>query len=468
VEGKRFEDVTEVAGLSALPGGYGQGVAAGDADNDGWQDLFITRYDSYMFLRNRGDGTFEDRTAEAGLAGPQDWPTSAAWGDIDHDGDLDLYVCHYLRWSDPKADQSAPAGPLSTLQNPLRFAAVPDRLWRNDGGRFRDITAEAGITDPDGRGLGVVIADLDGDHQVDIYVANDMTANAFYHNLGGGRFEERGLLAGLAGNAEGGFQAGMGVALGDVNGDARPDLAVTNFYLEGATLYENLGEGAFADRSRAAGLFTATRALLGFGAVFFDGDGDGALDLATANGHIFPGQDGIPYEMPVAVMRGSGNGRFEEVTVASGPDLARLRVGRALVAADLDRDGGTDLVLVSLDQPLALLRNMGHNSQNRHGVWVELEGTASNRDGIGAELRAESAGRVLARVRFGGGSYQSSGDPRMHFGLGDQTRIERLTVRWPSGREDVIENLRADRCYRIREGGGGATELWRIGGADSP
>ncbi len=228
-----FEDVTAASRIGSMAGGYGHGVAVGDYDNDGHADLFVTRWRAYALYRNRGDGTFEDATEKAGLTGDRDWPTSAAFADLDGDGDLDLYVCHYLKWDEhDERTCSDPNDPTKYRCLPLDFESLPDHVFRNDGGRFVDVTKEAGIADANGRGLGVVAADLDGDGRIDLFVANDMSANYLYHNLGGFRFEEIGIASGIAGNASGTYQAGMGVACGDLDGDGRLDLAVTNFYNE--------------------------------------------------------------------------------------------------------------------------------------------------------------------------------------------------------------------------------------------
>ncbi len=266
--GGRFEDATASSGLAGLPGGYGHGVAVGDYDNDGRPDLFVTRWRSYALYHNRGGGRYEEVTVRAGLGGDRDWPTSAAWADLDNDGDLDLYVCHYLEWDAANpvlCEIPGKTKPGHSYCDPRGIAAQPDHVFRNDGGRFVDVTKEAGIVDHDGRGLGVVAADLDDDGKVDLFVANDTSANYFFRNKGGFRFEEKGEESGLAASATGGYLAGMGVACGDLDGDGRIDLAVTNFFGESTTLYHNHGNGIFSDRSAAAGLAAPTRFMLGFG-----------------------------------------------------------------------------------------------------------------------------------------------------------------------------------------------------------
>ncbi len=314
--------MTEASGLAAAPGGYGHGVAVGDYDNDGRPDLFLTRWGSYALYHNLGQGRFEDVTAQAGFGGPRECPTSAAWADLDNDGDLDLYVCHYLKWDaeHPTLCQDKPR-PDNTYCDPRHFASVPDHLFRNDAGRFVDVTAEAGIVDREGRGLGVLAADLDSDGKTDLFVANDTTANFFFRNLGGFRFAEEGLESGLATNAGGGYLAGMGIACGDFDGDGRLDVAVTNFYGESTTLYHNLGVGLFSDRTSAAGLAAPTHFVLGFGLAALDANNDGKLDLAQANGHTNDYTPTTPYAMPAQLFLGDGAGKLQRRLLEGRPSV---------------------------------------------------------------------------------------------------------------------------------------------------
>lgn len=445
-----FEDVTEKSGLGRVPG-YGIGVTVGDYDNDGDADLFLTRYRRYVLYCNQGDGGFEDVTEAAGLGGDRDWPTSSAFADLDDDGDLDLYVCHYLKW-----DETNPRPCRSSLNNgytycdPKVLESLPDHVFRNDGGKFVDVTREAGFTDPDGRGLGVIAADFDGDHRIDLYVANDGTANFLFRNLGGFRFEEVGLTAGVAGNAEGGFQAGMGLACGDFNRDGRTDLVVTNFYAESSTYYQNLGAGLFADRTSSAGLLASTRNLLGFGTCLIDADNDGWLDLATTNGHVNDLRPIFPYAMPAQLLRGGPDGRFSDATALAGDAWSVPRVGRGLAAADLGNTGHVDFLFLPQNEPVALLRN--RSEQIGHFLTLRLEGAKSNRDAIGAEVTIKAGGVKQVAQRFGGGSYGSASDPRLHIGLGAATKVDALTVRWPSGTVDEFTGLAVDRGYLISEG----------------
>jgi hypothetical protein len=455
-----FEDVSERSGISRLPQGFGHGVTVGDIDNDGHPDLFLTRWRSYALYRNRGDGTFEDATDRYGLGGDRDWPTSAAFADLDNDGDLDLYVCHYLKWDAEhptlcprKSKGDTPGGAGSSpgydycMPNP--FPAQPDHLFRNDGGRFKDVTNEAGIVDPNGRGLGVTAADVDGDGLVDLFVANDTTANYLFRNLGGFKFEEIGISSGVACNADGAFQAGMGTASGDLDGDGLPDLAVTNFYGESTTFYHNLGRGSFADRTASIGLAAPSRFLLGFGLVFFDANNDSRLDLATANGHVVDDRPNFPLDMPCQLLVGSPDGRLQNVSRAAGECWTVPRLGRALASGDLDNDGRPDLVVLPQRTPLAFFHNA---TEGGHFLTLRLEGTKSNRDAVGALVTLTTSGRTIRRWRTGGGSFQSASDGRLHFGLAAATKIDAVEIRWPSGRVDRLTNLEADRAYRLREG----------------
>ncbi|QEH33146.1 tetratricopeptide repeat protein [Aquisphaera giovannonii] len=447
-----FEDVTESAGLPAGSRGYGHGVAVGDYDNDGHADLFVTRWRSYALYRNLGNGTFEDATVAAGLGGDRDWPTSAAFADLDNDGDLDLYVCHYLRWDadHPRLCQND-ARTAYTSCDPLEFDALPDHVFRNDGGRFADVTVEAGIVDRDGRGFGVVAADVDDDGRVDLFVANDRSANYLFRNLGGFRFEEQGLVAGVACNAHGSNQAGMGVAAGDLDGDGKLDLAVTNFHDESTTLFLNLGGGLFVDHTAAIGLAAPSRTRLGFGIAFLDANNDGTLDLLTANGHVNDYRPKVPYAMRAQLLVGGPGGWLTDVTDRVGPPFLIPHLGRGLASGDVDNDGRVDALLVAANEPLVYLHN---RTAGGHFLTVALEGTKSARDAVGARVAIEAAGLRRVSQRLGGGSFLSAGDPRLHFGLGPATRVDRIEVRWPSGKVDNFRDVEADRAYRFREGEG--------------
>jgi len=444
-----FRDVTVKSELANMPHEYGISVTVGDYNNDGHPDLFVTRLRSYALYRNRGNGTFADATEAAGLLGVRDLPSSAAFADLDNDGDLDLYVCQYMLY-DPDHPRLCPTEEGEYLYcTPSRVDPAPDHVFRNDRGRFVDVTTEAGFVDPGGRGLGVVVADLDDDNKVDLFVANDGTANYLFRNLGGFRFEENGHIAGVAGNAAGGYHAGMGVACVDLDGDGRPELLVTNFYGEGTTLYQNLGQGIFHDQSAASGLGVSTRYLLGFGIAPLDFDADGRPDLMMANGHVNDQRPKFPYAMPARLFAGGAGGRLTDVSDRAGAPFQTLRVGRGLATGDLDNDGKVDALLLAQNEPLSYFHNQSHSG---HFVTFLLQGTRSNRDGVGARVTVTSRQHRQVAQRVGGGSYQSASDPRLHFGLGRDDIVESVEVRWPSGHTDRYTNLASDTGYRLREG----------------
>ena len=445
-----FDDVTDASGIGRFPRGHGHGVTVGDIDGDGHPDLFVTRWRSYALYRNKGDGTFEDVTTRSGLGGDRDWPTSAALADFDGDGDLDLYVCHYAAWDleNPRLCRNTANSEYINC-NPLDSEALPDHLFRNDAGSFVDVTTAAGIADRDGRGLGVVAADLDDDGRVDLFVANDSSANFLFHNLGGMRFEEVGHAAGVAGNASGAYQAGMGVAAGDLDGDGLVDLVVTNFYGESTTFYRNLGGGNFTDATASVGLAVASRRLLGFGVALFDADNNGRLDLASANGHVNDLRPNYPYLMPAQLLISGVDGRLTDYSDRAGAPWTVPRMGRGLAVGDLDNDGRLDVLILSHKQPLAFLHNQ---TEARPFLTLRLEGRGSNRDAIGAKVAVTAAGRRRVAQRFGGGSFQSASDLRLHFGMGSVDRVESIEIVWPSGRISRFRDLKADNGYLLREG----------------
>jgi enediyne biosynthesis protein E4 len=447
-----FADVTEQSGISMIAWGrgYGAGVAIGDFDNDGHQDLFVSRLATHALYRNKGDGTFEDVTERAGLGGRRDSPSSAAFADLDGDGDLDLYVCHYMMWDPAHPDLCQNSKGDYVYCDPMKVRPAPDHVYRNDRGRFVDVTESSGCVDTQGRGLGVVAADLDGDDRIDLYVANDGNANYFFRNKGGFQFEEIAQQAGVAGSADGGYLAGMGIACGDLDGDGLPDLMVTNYYGEGTTLYQNLGEGLFTDRSAASGIGLATRFLLGFGIAMADVSNKGSLDVMITNGHVHDSAPYFPYALPARLYQYGPGGRLEDVSERAGAPWKVERVGRGLAAGDLDNDGRVDAVILSQNEPVAYFHNKSKGVG--HYVVLRLEGTKSNRDAIGARVTLTSGGRRQVLQRQGGGSYQSAGDPRLHFGLGKSDRVSSIEIRWPSGRVDRFSDVAADTGYLVREG----------------
>jgi tetratricopeptide (TPR) repeat protein len=431
-----FEDVTAQSGLG--DNRYSQGCAVGDYDNDGDPDLFVVNFGRSVLYRNQGDGTFTDASAEVGIEVDK-WSSSAAFADLDRDGNLDLYVVTYV---DSLRVCRADDNRITTC-DPQNFNAEQDVLYRNLGdGTMADVSAPAGILAPDGKGLGIVTADFDDDGWPDIYVANDGTPNFMFHNLGPGdlRFREEGLVAGVAVSAEGQAQAGMGIACADLNGDGLLDLFVTNFYLESSTLYLNLGGGLFEDHTRDAGLESSTRHTLGFGTQAIDFDCDGWPELIVANGHIddyrFRNE---PWKMPPQLFRNLGGARFKEISHDAGAYFHGEYLGRGVARLDWDRDGLPDAVVVHQDRTVALLQN--ETLDPGHRLVLELHGIESNRDAIGARLRLTAGGRTQVLEICGGHGFFCSNELRQYVGLGSCDRLEILEIHWPSGRHDRWTDL---------------------------
>jgi hypothetical protein len=443
-----FTDVTEKAGLRDTA--YGMGAVAADYDNDGFVDLFVTNYGGNILYRNNGDGTFTDVTRKAGVAGPR-WGTSAAWGDIDGDGDLDLFVCQY---ADDRKDKDLFCGdPVTGVRDycpPIVYPNTVSVLYRNNGdGTFTDITREAGLGSALGKGLGVLFVDVDLDGRPDIYVANDQVMNFLFRNLGGGRFEDITVISGTGFGLEGNPEGSMGVDAGDVDGDGLPDIVVANFEAENNDYYRNLGAGLFEDLSVTSGFGPPALNYVKFGLNLLDVDDDGDLDAFVANGHVYerPRRQGATEAQRAQLFWNDGAGRFREGEC--GPAFEKAYVGRGSAVADYDNDGDPDVAVSSSSGPLRLLRNDG-----AHGNWlgVQLKGRQSNRQGIGARLTAETpSGRRMTRFVEAGSSYLSSSDPRVLFGLGAEKTVRRLTIYWPSGAVQTLENLPAGRYLTVEE-----------------
>jgi hypothetical protein len=448
-----FMDVTQRSGTAAVTKAYKTGVAVGDYDNDGDLDLYITAFGPNILLRNNGDGTFTDVTASAGVAGgAQEWSTSTGFFDYDRDGDLDLYVANYLdvRDENPWCGQRKPG--YRMYCNPTIFEGTPDRLFRNNGdGTFTDVSSNAGIANPAGKGLGVVFCDFDRDGDPDVYVANDLVRNFLYRNNGDGTFTDVAYGAGVGFDINGKPQAGMGVDCGDVDGDGYPELFVTNFSEELNTLYQNRGDGTFEDATQNLGLASGYLPL-GFGTKMYDVDNDGDLDLHVTNGHVIDNvklyQPNLSYEEKDLFYENVG-GRFKDISAEAGPALQALRVGRGLAVADYDNDGYLDVAILSLGRRAVLLKNQGARSGN----WVEIraQGTASNSFGFGATVRATVEGKTLVREVNNAASYLSSNDTRVHLGLGSAKVIQRLEIVWPSGRKQALDNVAANQILTVKE-----------------
>lgn len=467
--GWHFLDVTSAAGLEGSLF-YSHGCAVADYDRDGWPDLLVTGYQRLALYHNiRGeDGKrrFEDVTERAGL-GESLWSTSAGWGDVDGDGHPDLYVCHYLNWSfanNPHCTGSNPSVPRDVC-TPTSFAALPHSLYRNNGdGGFSNVSKNAGLrqhTAEDGKGLGVLVMDLNDDQRPDIYVANDTTDSLLYVNCGNGRFEERGLRAGVARDNMGQSDGSMGVDAADYDGSGRPSLWVTNFEEQLHSLFRNAGSNGrlhFLYFSQDAGIAQLGRSYVGFGTGFLDYNNDGWEDLVVSNGHVFRHARGGAAQKPILLAnqlhaRRAGERWFANVTPQGGSYFQAVHRGRGLAIGDLDNDGYPDLVISHVNEPASLLRNT--STRGHHWLGVELIGRG-RRDIVGAKAVLQIGGPRLTRFAKGGSSYLSSGDRRLLFGLGASGKGGRLTIAWPFGRTERWDDLPIDRYHRIEEGTGTA------------
>jgi len=453
----QFVDVTEQAGVGHV--GYGMGVAVGDYDNDGFQDLYVTNFGRNVLYHNNGDGTFTDVTAKAGVDDPR-WSTSAAWVDYDRDGHLDLFVANYLDFT-VKGNKHcfAPTGERDYC-TPKMYQPVPARLFHNRGdGTFEDVTEAAGIGAAIGPGLGVVCADFNGDGWPDIYVANDGSAAHLWINQRNGTFKEESLLAGAAYSVDGLPQAGMGVTAGDFDGDGDEDIFKTNLTNEGANLYVNDGRGNFYDASAEFGLLLPTFPYTGFGTEWFDYDNDGRVDLFIANGAVNRKESlrrsPYPFGQPNQLFHNEGQGKkFREMSAIAGPAFATSEVSRGAAFGDIDNDGAIDIVVTNNNGAVRLLLNQSRFLNRNHWLLVRLEAVHGNRFGVGAKVEVRQRGRKLLRRAHADASYLSANDIRVHFGLGEDAKIEEITVHWPSGECEAWDRIQADRIVTIRQGSG--------------
>lgn len=446
--GLQMHDVSAPAGEGFASRCYSHGVVAGDYNNDGFDDVLVTGYGGVQLWENRGDGTFAEVHAEVGLDDAS-WSSAAAWADLNGDGHLDLYVAHYVNWSFENHPFCRGRHPDERdICAPREFAPLPDVFYFNNGdGTFRDATAEVGLRN-DGKGLGVLAADLDLDGHVDIYVANDTTENFLYINDGSGKLKELARFSGVAADHSGIANGSMGVDLLDFDHSGRPDIWVTNYEREDFALYRNEGSGAFLHVSGIAGLNVLGGLFVGFGTVCADFDLDGDEDILVNNGHVIRYPTASPrHQLPLVLE--SRNSRFQRLQYPSDSYLGTAHEGRGLAAGDLDGDGDLDPVFSSLNAPVAVLRNDA--PQGAQWLQVELIGTVSNRDAIGAVATLRTSGKSLVRHKKSGGSYLSTNQNMLFWGLGDAAEIESLHIRWPSGRESVIERPTPGQRLRVVE-----------------
>ncbi len=464
-----FTDVTETLGLARA--GFGMGCAVGDFDNDGYDDLVVTYLGGIVLYHNepclppssspdvgngKGGRRFVEVTEKAGLRNPH-WATSCAWGDIDGDGYLDLYVCNYV---EVDIEHYRPCEEPQRKQRhvcpPTVFPHVTHQLYRNNrDGTFTDISSSSGIAAaPPAPGLGVIMTDLDGDGLLDIYVANDLKPAYLFHNQGQGRFVEKGMESGCALGPAARMMSGMGVDAGDVDGTGRPALIVTDFFRNGHVLFRNRGRLFFQDWSQGSGLAAAGLRRLGFGVVFADVDLDGGLDVAVANGHVYrnAADIGETFEQEAQLFLGDGNGRFRDVSAQASNYFRQRRVGRGLAWADFDNDGRPDLAFSHNGGPIAVLLNRTVNDNAWIGLELLGDGKTSNRNAIGARIEVESSSGKQVRFINGGGSYLSASERRVLIGLGADNAAKRIHVTWPSGKAQSWHNVETRRWWRLHEG----------------
>jgi len=452
-----FTDVTEKAGVAA-EGLYGQGVAVGDFDNDGYPDLYVTGYGRAILYHNNGDGTFTDVTAKAGVADEGQWSTSAGWFDYDKDGYLDLLVCNYIAWS-PKNNlwcgERRPG--YRAYCHPDNYRGLRLKLYHNNhDGTFTDVSDKSGVGVPEAKGMGVVLVDLNNDGWPDIFVANDTWPNFLFINKKNGTFQDVSFSSGLAASEDGKYEAGMGTDSADVDGDGWFDIYVTHLDFELNRLYRNNHDETFDDITYSSGIGNKAIFLSGVSMRFLDYDNDGWVDIFQSNGsmldniHLYHSE--VTWMEPKLMFRNLGQGKFEKVSEQLGPDFMKPTAGRGCAVADFDNDGDLDVAVSNSGSYPQLLRNDGGNANN----WLEvmLVGVKSNRDGVGAALKLTSEGFTQYQQRKGGMGYMSAQDPRIHFGLGQRKTIESLEITWPSGAVEKLTDLPINQIITVKEGTG--------------
>jgi hypothetical protein len=452
-----FTDVTRAAGLD-VAGLYGMGVAVADSNNDGFPDILITCVGQNRLFRNTGKGTFVDATKASGLGNRQAFSTSALWFDYDRDGHLDLFVCNYVKWSPEHDVFCSLDGKHKSYCTPEAYRGQTCWLFHNRGdGTFEDVTATSGIFDSSSKSLGVALLDYDQDGWPDLIVANDTQPNKLYRNNRNGTFKEVAVDAGVAFSTDGKARAGMGVDAGDFTNSSVQGVAITNFDNEMLALFRPTSKGSYDDVAIPAGVGGPTKNMLGFGCVFGDFDLDGALDLAVANGHIDETvrniRGNVGYAQPPQLFLNQGKGTFRDATQEIGSDFGQPKVGRGLAYGDFDRDGDLDLLLTTNNGPAYLFRNdqvRDRQGRNR-SLRLQLVGTQSNRDAIGAMVRLESGGVTQTRVVKSGSSYLSQSELPLTFGLGGREEVDRVLLQWPNGRTEEYRNLKSGNSYQCIE-----------------
>jgi enediyne biosynthesis protein E4 len=451
-----FTDVTRKAGL-AVPM-FGLGVAVGDYDNDGFDDLFVTALGQSHLFHNNGNGTFTDVTKSAGMWGPSEFSTSAAWVDYDRDGNLDLVVANYVQWTEQTDLYCTLDGAHKSYCTPESYKGTSLRLWHNlGGGKFEDATQKAGLGDSTSKSLGITVLDYNNDGWPDLVIANDTQPNKLYLNKKDGTFEERGVSAGIGFSEDGVARAGMGVDAADYDRSGYPSVLISNFANQMVSLYHNEGGGLFVDEAPQSEVGRATLVTLGFGCFFFDYDNDGWPDIFVADGHIEDQiervQKRVSYAEPSHLFRNLSGGKFQEVTAQMGTAFAAPRVARGAAYADIDNDGFLDVLLTTNAGPAYLFHNEGGSN---HSLRVKLVGTKSNRDGIGAVVRIASGDSKDKQWKMlrSGSSYLSQSELVLTFGLGAQTKADSVEIQWPSGQVDKLSNINAGQTITVEEGKG--------------
>lgn len=444
-----FEDVTEKSGLEGS--GYGFGVAVGDYDNDGYEDLYVAAFGGNKLYHNNGDGTFSDVTEKAGVAAGG-WSTSVAWVDLDSDGFLDLVVLRYLEWDFEDIWCGEHKEGNRSYCHPDLFKPIAPLVYHNNhDGTFTEVSEKIGICKL-GKGLGVTIADYDRDGHMDLFFSNDSVAQFLYHNKGDGTFEEVAVGAGVAVDANGHTYAGMGVDFADYNNDGWPDIVVTDLGNQGYALYQNNGDGSFTYTSHTTGIRQMSLAHSGWGSRLFDFDNDGWNDLLVVQGHVLDNIEqvlpNLRYREPMLLARNTGNG-FVDVSAESGAVFQRLSVARGMALGDIDNDGRLDAVVTTNDGPVFLLHN--ETVTPNHWLLLKLVGHKSNRDAIGATVTVITADRQQMATVTTAGSYLSSSDKRVHFGLGKENVAQKIEIRWPSGILQTLQHIPGDQILQIDE-----------------